>query len=134
MSENYEQKISELQYQIDDLEYQATVLEIASNDVQRYLELLKIEEVTSYIKYVDILKKHEENEIVLIDDAYMDCLFIINRLRDKSEDVREYIDLSKISEVKDYQNHHKTIGALKYRQNGLKRQLNAKVLIKMMTC
>ncbi len=123
----------EIKNKIDELEAKATMLQITSDAVKEYLSLLKFFEVTSYIKYTEILTKHEENEIVLIDEAYNDCLSIVHKLRTNYKEVRDYIKLSEIKEVQDYREYHQTIGSLKYKLKCIEKDNNNKKLLKMMT-
>lgn len=118
----------DIKKRIDELEDKALMLEITSDSVKQSLILRRNEDVSLYIKYSDVLTKHEENQIVLIDDAYNDCLKIVERLRATSIDVQKYIALSTDDEVKLYNQYHKTIGTLKYQlrrieqENALKKE------------
>ena len=119
----------DIKKRIEELEDKALMLEITSDSVKQSLILRRNEDVSLYIKYSDVLTKHEENQIVLIDDAYNDCLKIVERLRATSIDVQKYIALSNDDEVKSYNQYHKTIGTLKYQlksieqDNALKKEL-----------
>ena len=119
--------------QIEELEAKALMLQITSPSVQRCLELRKNGDVASYIKYADILTKHEENQIVLIDEAYNDCLRIVNYLQSTSTDVQDYKKISEEEDVKNYNQYHKTIGSLKYQIRCINQQQALKKKIKMMT-
>ena len=126
-------KQEEMIKQIEELEDKALLLEITSPSVEQSLILRRNEDVAYYIKYTDILKKHEEDQIVLIDEAYSDCLRIVNKLQSTSTDVQKYIAISKDKDVVAYNLYHKTIGTLKYQLKCMKQQQDLKKKIKMMT-
>ncbi len=54
---------------IDEYEYEATVLEVTSEDVNKYLQLLRNSEVTKYINYHNLIGKNKKNLISLRDEA-----------------------------------------------------------------
>ena len=120
---------SDIKKRIDELEDKALMLQITSVNVQKALLLRKNNDVSLFIKYSDILTKHEENQIVLIDEAYSDCLRIVQHLKKTSKDVQIYAELLEDDEVKLYNQYHKTIGTLKYQlrhieqENALKKEL-----------
>ena len=127
-----QEEITNMENKIEEYEYKATVLEISSFYVNQYLVSLKNDNVANYITYTDILRKHEEDQITLIDEAYHDCLMIINHLQ-SSKEVKDYLELIKEQDVKDYKEYHRLIGSYKYRINCIKKQQTNKKLIKMMT-
>ena len=119
--------------QIEELEDKALMLEITSDNVKQSLILRRNEDVAYYIKYTDILRKHEENYIVLIDEAYNDCLNIVNKLQCTSQDVQKYIAICNDEDVIAYNQYHRAIGSLKYQLKYMNQQQALKKQLKMMT-